>query len=202
MYMSPEQCRDPRDVDPRSDVYALGCIMFAMLCGRAPFVGDPGDVIAAHLLDAPPLPSDLGDSPLLDDVIARCLAKSPSDRYESMHEVARALAPITGIRVPTVEQPGTGNVALLTTLGSQIPRRPRRRLRALAELVSVVFALAALVASAPPLADAIVPTIVGPVVPEPTLVVELAIAMPDASPPAPRARLRTRPNDLYDSRGD
>jgi serine/threonine-protein kinase len=106
-YMSPEQCRNAGGVDHRTDVYALGCVLFHLLCGRPPFVGtSPGDLIAAHVADQPLPASSLVASipPALDVIIARCLAKSAEDRFGSMTELARALAPFAemSIDIPTI----------------------------------------------------------------------------------------------------
>ncbi len=58
MYMSPEQCRGASTVDHRTDIYALGCILYVMICGRPPFINDTaGDMIASHLLEEPEPPS-------------------------------------------------------------------------------------------------------------------------------------------------
>src|SRR6185503_1241843 len=59
-FMSPEQCRSAGNVDQRSDIYALGCVLFTMITGRPPFLaGCAGEVIAMHLCEAPPAPSQL-----------------------------------------------------------------------------------------------------------------------------------------------
>jgi serine/threonine protein kinase len=89
-YMSPEQCRGAADVDHRADIYAFGCLVFHMLTGRPPFVGDmAGELIVAHLEEEPPAPSVyVPDLPrAIDAVVLRCLAKSADDRYQSMTEL-------------------------------------------------------------------------------------------------------------------
>jgi serine/threonine-protein kinase len=89
-YCSPEQLRGER-TDARADVYSLGCVLFAALCGKPPF--SPGTVTStmlAHLYDPPPLPSSLGAPHEFDRVIARALAKRPSERYPSTGDLGRA----------------------------------------------------------------------------------------------------------------
>ena len=93
-YMSPEQCRGAGDVDHRADIYAFGCLLFHMLTGRPPFLGDvSGELIVAHLEQDPPAPSRyVAELPLaVDALLLRCLAKSPDDRYQSMTELQRVL---------------------------------------------------------------------------------------------------------------
>ena len=71
-YMSPEQCRSSRDVGPETDVYALGCIGFELLCGRLPFMFDNfAELVAAHISEAPPDPRRL--TPQLGDSLAGLL---------------------------------------------------------------------------------------------------------------------------------
>ncbi len=94
VYMSPEQCRGTANIDHRSDVYALGCVLFTMLCGRPPFDGEgTGDIIIAHVRDAPPRPSSQvpGIPAELDALVLRCLEKDPANRFQSMAEMAQAL---------------------------------------------------------------------------------------------------------------
>jgi hypothetical protein len=95
VYMSPEQCRgNSNEIDHRSDIYALGCVLFHMLTGRAPFEHDaPGDFIVSHMNEQPPTPSSIVPAlpPLVDDILMRCLAKSPADRYQSMGELHAAI---------------------------------------------------------------------------------------------------------------
>jgi serine/threonine-protein kinase len=93
-YMAPEQCRGAGYVDHRADFYSLGCILFRMICGRPPFVGDGvGEVLAAHLHLEPPKPSALEPSiePLLEGFILRLLAKDREERFNSAAELINEL---------------------------------------------------------------------------------------------------------------
>jgi serine/threonine-protein kinase len=93
MYMSPEQCRGASDVDHRSDIYAMACVMFNMLTGRPPFDGEPGELIAAHLREPPPLAAAQlpGLPDIIDQILQRCLLKSPAERFQSMAELVQAI---------------------------------------------------------------------------------------------------------------
>jgi len=98
-YMSPEQCRASGEIDHRTDIYALGCVLFHLLCGRPPFIAQtPGDMIAAQIREEPPHPRELVASlaPEIDALVMKCLAKDPNDRYATMTDIVRAGAAITG----------------------------------------------------------------------------------------------------------
>ncbi|HEY6177663.1 MAG TPA: serine/threonine-protein kinase, partial [Kofleriaceae bacterium] len=93
-YMSPEQCRGSDLVDQRSDIYSIGCVLFAMLTGQPPFDATaPGDLLAAHLCETPPLASSCVPAlpPAIDDIVERCLAKSADHRFASTSELALAI---------------------------------------------------------------------------------------------------------------
>ncbi|MEE9393080.1 MAG: serine/threonine-protein kinase [Planctomycetota bacterium] len=90
MYMSPEQW-DGESPDAQSDIYALGCMSYVMLSGRAPFTGS--NVMSEHLLNSPP---DLRERvPSLPASVAqvakRCIAKKPSERFQSCAELQAAI---------------------------------------------------------------------------------------------------------------
>lgn len=94
-YMSPEQCLG-HEVDPRSDVYSLACVLFEALTGKAPFGGNTlYAAIKAQVEDAPPVMSSINpDFPkdsAIEAVILQALAKDPDDRFQSMQEFASAL---------------------------------------------------------------------------------------------------------------
>ncbi len=94
MYMSPEQCRGGGAIDHRSDIYAIACVMFTMLTGRPPFHSmGSGDLIAAHLREAPPLASSrVPELPaIIDQILQKCLRKAPAERFQSMTELIRVL---------------------------------------------------------------------------------------------------------------
>jgi serine/threonine-protein kinase len=92
-YMSPEQAAGESAVDARGDVYGLGAVAFFALTGRAPFQGKTlGQLLAAHRSEPPPPLTQLRpDVPAdLAEVVARCLAKDPNDRYQSAADLDRA----------------------------------------------------------------------------------------------------------------
>ena len=116
-YMSPEQCRGSGKVDARSDVYALGCVMTALITGEPPFVAEgPGELIVMHLQQpAPPLSSRVPHVlPAVEQVVARCLAKNVDERFASGVELAQALAMLI---TSTSQPPG----APITALGPGQP---------------------------------------------------------------------------------
>ncbi len=89
-YLSPEQARGER-VDQRSDLYSTGCLLYELLLGRPPFVGDSSVSVAyQHVRETPAPPSQVDPtlSADIDAVIARALAKDPADRYQSAEEMA------------------------------------------------------------------------------------------------------------------
>ena len=88
-YLSPEQARG-ETVDARSDLYSAGCLLYELLVGRPPFVGDsPVSVAYQHVREAPTPPSQLDPelSPEIDAVVLKALAKDPDDRYQSARDM-------------------------------------------------------------------------------------------------------------------
>ncbi len=136
VYMSPEQCRGAGSVDHRSDIYALGCGLFHMVTGRAPFECEgAGDFIVAHMQTPPPAPSEFATSlpAAVDALILRCLAKSPDDRFQSMGELQVAIeAVLSNLHTPkSLSIPPTPALALGAgfqssydgNFGTALPRR-------------------------------------------------------------------------------
>jgi serine/threonine protein kinase len=95
-YLSPEQV-NAEPVDGRADIYSLGVVVYEMLCGRPPFVGETDVAIALHHANSiPPSPRQLraGIPKPLEAVVMRCLAKHPDDRYPSAADLQTALLSI------------------------------------------------------------------------------------------------------------
>ena len=93
-YMSPEQAAGDRDLDGRSDLYSLACVIYETLAGEPPFAGASARaVMAQHLSEAPPpLRARRPDAPAaVEQALARALAKDPADRFASVAEFVVAL---------------------------------------------------------------------------------------------------------------
>jgi eukaryotic-like serine/threonine-protein kinase len=97
-YMSPEQA-ETKPVDARSDVFSFGLVLYEMLSGRRAFGGDSAVAVMAAVLHKEPKP--LAVAPALQNILARCLRKSPAERYQSMAQVKEALLnAISGVSSP------------------------------------------------------------------------------------------------------
>jgi eukaryotic-like serine/threonine-protein kinase len=107
-YMAPEQCRGAGRVDSRADLYAVGCILYEMICGRPPFIGEGGgEVLAAQIYEEAERPRELAPHlpEPLEAVILRLLEKDPAARYDSATELAKALRKIVGASGHISSQP-------------------------------------------------------------------------------------------------
>jgi serine/threonine-protein kinase len=123
-YMAPEQIRGDR-VDARTDIYALGIILYEMITGKVPFDRPNSvNILMAHVNEEPPpmrqMNPAINISPQIEDAVARCMAKDPDQRFRSMDEVLAALKRIGGAAALTGTVAGlaTGEFRSLSGSGS------------------------------------------------------------------------------------
>lgn len=106
-YMSPEQVSGELDLDGRSDLYSLACVLFEMLTGEPPFTGATSDsvLVQRFMRPAPRLSTRRSDLPAgLDHAIARALARDPRDRFDRIARFAEALTDSTSATTGRVEK--------------------------------------------------------------------------------------------------
>ncbi len=129
-YMAPEQLRGEA-LDPRTDVFALGTILYEMALGRKPFDGDSAiDLVTAILRDTPEPVSKRKNSlpPELDRIISRCLEKDPADRYESAAQLFADLQALRRESLGPISSPNAASVAKPLPVRPSLAIRPFRNL--------------------------------------------------------------------------
>ncbi|HEX7508079.1 MAG TPA: serine/threonine-protein kinase [Polyangia bacterium] len=207
-FMSPEQCTG-RGVDHRTDIYALGVIIFRIYCGRLPFEGESvAELMTAQLTQPPPKPSEFAQlSPPLENLILSCLDKNPANRPVSaaelgirLKEVAQVGGAITAVHAPMQR---TGEAKTETRKGFAVDGEERshgsnHRRNLLLALVAATVAGGALVAwlatrsgtpaahpaSATSPAAASAPAVAVPSAPAAPTVAAPAVAAPAVAAPA------------------
>ncbi|HTK41972.1 MAG TPA: serine/threonine-protein kinase [Gemmatimonadales bacterium] len=138
-YMSPEQASGDATVDGRSDLYALGCVLYEALTGSPPFPGRTAQATIARRFQGPPVPIRTylpGLPPAVASAIERALALDPADRYSGVADFASALAAAEHGRSPgvgTLRRAGVGiavaslAIAAIAFLAAEMPRHHRTR---------------------------------------------------------------------------
>ena len=132
-YMSPEQCRGTGEIDARSDLYAVGCILYEMLVGRPPFHSEGiGELLAMHMYMAPQTPTELGlpISTAAEGLMLQLLQKRPEDRVQSAADLARLLGQqslpgIASAGAPTMSSSGMHTPPPLLTPHGMLTPAPR-----------------------------------------------------------------------------
>jgi serine/threonine protein kinase len=211
LYMAPEQCRGTEKVDHRADIYALGCMLFALLTGGPPFQEGVAGVIMSLQMDEPaPAPSTRAPNipGAVDALVLRCLAKTPQERFQTAGELASEItSALTTLRAstgPMEPREATAPIApqppSLTSAPTAAFRPvsvPRRNVMPYAGAAIAAGALLALVVWQ--VSDSSPPAVAASPAPTPTPVVAPAPPPPphvDPPAPDPREQLTTTVADV------
>jgi len=111
MYMSPEQAEGEVDIDGRSDIYSLGCVLFEALAGAPPFTGRSAHAIVARRLVGPPPclhDADPNTPPMLEATVAQAMATDPADRFATAAEFSATLLRLERGQLPAQGVPTAG----------------------------------------------------------------------------------------------
>jgi serine/threonine-protein kinase len=151
-YLSPEQLTG-RPADSRSDVYGLGAVLYEIVTGRKPFVGDtPAEVAGNALHSRPPRPSTINPNvpPSFEGILQKALARDPDNRYQTAGELRADLLQCAQGGAPaalvdeTVAMAAEADATRALTTPLTAPAQPRRRRRTEAWLIGLILALAVL----------------------------------------------------------
>jgi serine/threonine-protein kinase len=197
LYMSPEQCLGVKEVDRRTDIYSLGCILYEMVCGAPPFVSEGfGALVNMHINQAPDPPSRRSPdvSASVEALLLKMLAKNADERFQTMDAVREALS-VEIARAPTY-RPGdtpasigqarrhsssatTLSAAAGVTAATVPPRNGYRRALRIGAVAAGALAVMAVVALRRG------PSSPGPAAPAPAVSVSNPVPAPAPSAPAP-----------------
>jgi serine/threonine-protein kinase len=221
LYMSPEQCRDSANLDFRTDIYSLGCVVHEMLTGRPPFVRDNfGDLMVAHLTEPPPdarATNPAVPAPLAD-LTRELLTKDPAKRPASMRvvserlmtyvarmttvpgsAVAVAAAPVVAATAPPAPVTQTTFGASASEVADDVGDRPARRNGPIVIAVGVLalagVAGAFLLKRGPATAEVTAPVPAAPAPEAPAPAAEMPAPPHAAAEPAPARKSAPKEKD-------
>jgi eukaryotic-like serine/threonine-protein kinase len=142
-YLSPEQARGEQ-VDPRSDVYSTGCLLYELLTGAPPFTGDSAVAVAyQHVREDPIPPSRLNAdiSPAIDAIVLKAMAKNPANRYQSAAEMREDIErALNGVPVRATPLLHDQTVSIAPVVGDEFVRRQPRGRRSLVYIMVILIA--------------------------------------------------------------
>src|SRR5262252_4102102 len=209
LFMSPEPCLGVKEVDRRTDIYSLGCILYEMLCGAPPFVSEGfGALVNMHINQPPEPPSKHSPqiSPGVERLVLKMLAKNADERFQSMDavrealgvEIARAPTYRPGDTAPPEERPRrysssatTLSEAAAVAAGTVPPRGGSRRALGVGAIAVAIVAVVAVAALRRGPSSTSAPA--APPPPPPVLSVTPAPAPAAPAVPAPAAAAATAP---------